>query len=104
MGNYHNLDNEEIVFLYLQNKRYLEAYQRLFKEQGFYVNHVIPGAGPASSFEPFRPTELATLKKSKHYHFCKAIDEKLSPIVELIRESFPGMYSEIEIVISKPDF
>lgn len=90
--------------MYLQNKRYLDAYNRLLKEGGFYSTVGMSARRPESIFDEFSKEELNNIENSEHYKYCKQIHDKLSPVVELIGDSFPTLISEIETLLKKPDF
>jgi hypothetical protein len=34
--------------------------------------------------------------EDSHYKYCLSVDKKLSPIVELIRETLPELYTKVE--------
>jgi len=96
MGGYHNLDNEEVVFIFLSNQRFIEQYNSIFEQGGLETIADITPDSYIVTFRPFDEEHLMKMLDDKHYKYCVSIHEKLKPIVELIREELPDLYSKVE--------
>ena len=87
---YHNLSNQEIVFLYLVSKGITDQYEEAVKEKTLEQN--IPTEMGVIVLEHEIPKELADeLLKGTHYTNFKSIEGKLKSIYELIRDTEPDM-------------
>ena len=95
MGAYHNLDNEEVVFIFLTNKRFLDQYNTIFEHGGLETVADITPDAYIVTFRPFDEEQLMGMLDDKHYKYCMSIHEKLKPIVELIREELPDLYNKV---------
>lgn len=97
MGNFHNLDNEEILFIYLQNKKFLDKYNSILNQKGYTesVDLIESHDIYVDSFYSLSEEELLEIEQSPHYLYCKKVDECLAPLVELITGSFPELYTKV---------
>ncbi|NBP16058.1 hypothetical protein EBU95_16980 [bacterium] len=95
MGSYHNLDNEEVVFIYLSNRRFIDQYNAIFEQGGLETVADITPDSYIVTFRPFDEEQLLQMMDDTHYKYCLGIDEKLKPIVELIREELPDLYKKV---------
>jgi hypothetical protein len=91
---YHNLSNQEIVFLYLVAKGITEQYEEAFKDKTLEQN--IPTESGIITVEHEIPNELVEeLLKGMHYTNFKSIEGKLKSFYELIEETEPDMVNEL---------
>lgn len=96
MSKYHNLDNEEVVFLYLSNKKFVEQYDIIFEQGGVESIMDLSEMAYVVGFKQMSEQDLLDLMDDPHYKYCISVDKKLSPIVELIRETLPELYKKVE--------
>jgi len=96
MSKYHNLDNEEVVFLYLSNKKFVEQYDIIFEQGGIESIMDLSDSAYVVGFKQMSEQDLLDLMDDSHYKYCINVDKKLSPIVELIRETLPELYDKVE--------
>jgi len=97
---FHNLTNEEIVFLYLVSKSITEQYESVYDNQ--VIEQTIPTDFGVMKLGTSVPKELLEeMLKSKHYRFMKSINEKLQPIYEIIKDVESDLVSEIEALFFK---
>jgi hypothetical protein len=85
--------NEELIFIYLRQKRFLEIHEDVLQDA---KNDAIRGLLEIDM------TKYNQLKNSPHILMLKDINNKLEPIIELIRESMPDEYSEVEALVDNP--
>lgn len=97
---FHNLTNEEIVFLFFVSKSIKEQYENVYNNE--VIEQTIPTDFGVMKLGTAVPKELLEeMLKSKHYRFMKSINDKLLPIYEIIKDVDPDLVSEIEILFSK---
>ncbi len=92
---YHNLSNQEIVFLYFVSKSIKEQYEEAFDQQT--IEQQIPTEFGMMRVETIIPEELQDeMLKSMHYLYMKSVYEKLLPIYEVIKDVETESTQEIE--------
>ena len=96
MSKYHNLDNEEVVFLYLSNRKFVDQYDIIFEQGGIESVMDLSDSAYVVGFKEMSEQDLLDLMDDPHYKYCLGVDKKLSPIVELIRETLPDLYIKVE--------
>lgn len=101
MSNYHNLSNEEIIFIYLSNEKFLDQYRFIFKDGGLETITDLPENTYIVNFKQFSEEELLELQQDEHYKYCLKVEEKLAPIVEIIEDSFPDLYDKVVACFKK---
>jgi hypothetical protein len=97
---FHNLSNEEIVFLFFVSKSIVDQYETVYNDQ--VIEQTIPTDFGVMKLGTAIPKELVEeMLKSKHYLFMKSINEKLLPIYEIIKDVEPDLVQEVEILFEK---
>ena len=97
---FHNLTNEEIVFLFFVSKSIVDQYETVYNEQ--VIEQTIPTDFGVMKLGTAIPKELVEeMLKSKHYLFMKSVNKKLSPIYDIIKDVEPDLVQEIEILFEK---
>ena len=96
MSNYHNLDNEEVIFIYLTNKKFVDQYDAIFEQGGIESMVDLSEHAYVVGFKQMSEQDLIDLVEDDHYKYCLSVDSKLGPIVEIIRETFPDLYKQVE--------
>lgn len=103
MSGFHNLNNEEVIFIYFLNKSFLAKYEDIFNIGGVEDIISINDNTIINTFKPLDESDMMELVESSHYKYCKSVDEKLTPIVELIRESIPELYDKVKESFKNPN-
>ena len=97
---YHNLTNEEIVFIYLFSKSIKEQYEIVFENKSISQN--IPTELGTMKVETLIPGEvLSEMLEAKHYLLMKSIYDKLKPLYEIIEDVEPEIVNEIKPIFEK---
>lgn len=96
MSGYHNLDNEEVMFVYLTNKKFLSGYQNIFEKGGVESVLDLSETAYVVGFKAFSEDDISDLRNDNHYLYCVSVHEKLKPIVELIRGELPELYDKVK--------
>lgn len=92
---FYGLDNEEIIFVYLSNRKFLEQYEAVFKSNGLESSIELPENTYVVKYDNLTEEDLLGLANDPHYLYCIKVNEKLEPVVDLIRESFPEIYDKV---------
>lgn len=86
MENTHDLTNEELMYIYYQNKTLNDRFEKAFKDQGLQSMMPTP-FGVMMNFRPLSPEDITSLKKEPDYIISKNVVEKLHVIAEFIEAS-----------------
>jgi hypothetical protein len=95
MSNFHNLDNEEVIFIYMTNRKFIEQYEGIFSNRGVESAVDLSDNAYVVSFKEMTEQDLLDLLDDPHYKYCLSVEEKLAPIVELIQEELPELYNKV---------
>jgi hypothetical protein len=95
MGQFHNLDNEDVIFVYLSNERFLEEYELLFEAKSVDKISSVNNDTVMFSSITFSDEEIEEIKNRDHYKYCMSVRNKLGPIVEIIKETLPDIYDKV---------
>ena len=101
MSGYHNLDNEEVIFIYLTNKKFLSQYNSIFEQGGVESVMDLSESAYVVGFKEMSEQDLMDLMDDDHFKYCQAVDMKLGPIIELIREELPKLYDKVNLSFGK---
>lgn len=97
---YHNLTNEEIIFLYNVSYSVISQYDETFENES--ITQDLPTNIGSVEVTIGLPEELLDeIKKSKHYLIMKDVCQKLKPIYELIKEVEPDLVKSIDDLFIK---
>ena len=64
MSNFHNLDNEEVVFVYMTNKKFIEQYEGIFSNRGVESAVDLSDNAYVVSFKEFTEQDLLDMLES----------------------------------------
>lgn len=95
MNGYHGLDNAEVIFVYLSNKKFLDGYAAIFEKGGVESVVDLSESAYVVGFKEMTDKDLMELLEDAHYLYCQSVNAKLEPIVELIREELPELYDKV---------
>ena len=90
------LSNEEVLFIYFSNKKWIDRYEDIFEEEGIYSELNLLDGGKITIFDKLSEEEIETLKESIHYDYATKINALFEPIATLIEESNPEVFKKIE--------
>lgn len=97
---YHNLTNEEIIFLYNVSSSVIEQYEETFDVKS--ITQTLPTDNGSIEVIVGLPSDiLEEIKESKHYLIMKQVSMKLKPLYELIKEVEPDLVRNIDELFSK---
>lgn len=97
---YHNLTNEEIVFLYYVASSVVEQYEETFTDES--ITQTLPTEIGSVEVTIDLPKDfIEEIRESKHYTIMKQVYIKLKPIYELIKEVEPEIVEAIDNLFTK---
>lgn len=102
MGTFHNLDNEEVIFIYLSNQKFLEKYNEVFEIGGIESYTDLSESTVISTFKQLTEEDIMELLEDPHYKYCLSVEKKLKPIVDIIQDAFPDLYDKVVECFTKP--
>lgn len=94
--NLNELDNEEVLFMYFSNRKWLEEYEDIFKHKNVVDAIDILDFGNVSVTRYLSDEEIDKMKETKHYAYVVMIDEKLAPIAEMIEDIDSNLFNKIK--------
>lgn len=95
MTGYHNLSNEEIVFLYNVANAVVSQYEEAYAESSL-TQSISTDIGLMEVKTELPKELLDEMLKSKHYTLMKQVVEKLNPIYSLIKDAEPELIIDID--------
>lgn len=97
---YHNLTNEEIIFLFTVARNIKLQYEEAYAQQ--IIQQDVPTQFGVMKVETIIPEQVRDeMLKSKHYMFMSSIYDKLLPIYDIIKDVEPDTVSGIEGIFDK---
>ena len=95
MKKFHGLDNRQIVFCYLNNLNQLEELEQLIADAE--ISSTIPFMATNVTLSMILTEDnLEKLKSHDMYILLNQVNDILYPVVELIRDSDPELYNDVE--------
>lgn len=100
MSNTYGLDNKEIVYLYLQNKKLADFVNDLVQE-GYEKGRLSFDLGDMVLSSDITSSELMEIMDIKKVKIAMSINDKLEPIVEMIKNTIPEVYEEAVAIMEE---
>src|ERR1035437_7008367 len=98
---YSNLNNEQIMFLYLLNKGYYDHYVGIIERGGLLRSVSNPFGKSVEVFDRLPPDKLEEMKKDPMYTAVRQVNEKLEPLVDIIKSSMEDEYEQIRVMVNE---
>ena len=95
---FQELNNEEIVLIYLRQRKFLEVHEDLIQQ----AEHLLTYTGMLDETQELLVRNLDKMKSARHVQMLTAINQKLEPIVDLIYEADPDLYDKIDNIVETP--
>lgn len=102
-SNFGGLKNSELVFISFIMKDVFETYSEIIKERGVKNRLSLPDGSFLESFKSLDDADVEEIVSSKKYNHVTTIHNKLIQVSDLIQESFPEIYEEVQEMFSKED-
>lgn len=95
------LSNEEVLFIYFSNRKWLNTYEDIFQYKNVEETLEILDFGKVTVTKYMTDEEIEKLKESEHYHYATNIQEKLGPVVDMIEDIDSNLYEKVKQCFSK---
>jgi hypothetical protein len=95
---FQELNNEEILLIYLRQKKFMEVHEDLISQ----ALHLSTYTGMLDETQELLVNNLEKMQTADHVVMLKKINKKLEPIVDLIYEADPSMYEKINSIVDTP--
>ena len=97
---YHNLTNEEIVFMFTVARSIKRQYEEAYAQQ--IIQQDVPTQFGVMKVETIIPELVREeMLKSKHYKYMSSIYDKLLPIYDIIKDVEPETVEQVEGIFDK---
>lgn len=93
---FHGLSNEQIVFMYLENKTQLNYFEDIIDNEGIVTEIELPLFGTSTHVHKISNELLDSIDTSELVTYLRDIDRILEPVVSLIKEVDPKMFEKVE--------
>lgn len=101
--NINELSNEEVLFLYFSNRKWVDTYDDIFEHKSIEDRLEILDFGQVTVTRFLREEDLDNMVKADHYKYCTVINDKLEPIVDIIQEADSVLYASIKDCFEKAE-
>jgi len=89
------LTNEEVLFMYFSNRKWLDVYEDIFKYKEINDRLDILDVGFVTVTEKLQDSDIERIKKSHHYKLASSVEIKLYPLVDMIQEADADLYNSV---------
>ena len=94
--NLNELDNEEVLFMYFNNRKWLDDYEDIFEHKSIIDTIDILDFGNVSVTRYLSDEDVDKIKETKHYAYALMIDQKLAPIAEMIEDIDSNLFNKMK--------
>jgi hypothetical protein len=101
--NINELSNEEVLFLYFSNRKWVETYEDIFEHKNIEDRLEILDFGHVTVTRYLHDEDIEEMLKRDHYKYCTDINKKLSPIADIIEEADSALYNNIKDCFNKAE-
>jgi hypothetical protein len=91
--NINELSNAEVLFLYFSNQNYIDGINDILEYGSTYQELDLAGISRITIEKPLSPEELEDLRNSVFYLNALSVNDKLEPIVQMIKEADSALYN-----------
>lgn len=91
--NINELSNAEVLFLYFSNQNYIDGINDILEHGSTYQELDLAGISRIIIEKPLLPEELEELRHSVFYLNALSVNDKLEPIVQMIKEADSALYN-----------
>jgi len=98
-----DLSNEEVLFMYFSNRKWLDTYEDIFKHGSIEDVMNILDFGEIRVSQSVTDEDIDRIKNSYHYKLALAVEFKLYPLVDMIRDADGNLYQSIVDCFNKAE-
>jgi len=89
------LTNEEVLFMYFSNRKWLDVYEDIFKYKEINDRIDILDVGYVTVTEKLKDSDIERMQESHHYKLASSVEIKLYPLVDMIQEADADLYNSV---------
>jgi hypothetical protein len=97
------LSNEEVIFLYLSNRKWMDTYEDMFQHKSIVDTMEILDFGKISVTKYIDDESIEEMHKSLHYKYSFDINEKLEPVASMIEDIDSDLYNKVKACFEKTE-
>ena len=101
--NINELNNEEVLFLYFSNRKWIDTYEDIFEHKNIEDVLDILDFGQVRVTRYLHDEDIEDMLKRDHYKYCTAINQKLAPIADIIEEADSVLYNHVKDCFEKAE-
>lgn len=101
--NINELSNEEVLFLYFSNRKWVDTYEDIFEHKNIEDRLEILDFGQVTVTRYLHDEDIEDMLKRDHYKYCMDINKKLAPIADIIEEADSVLYNNIKDCFNKAE-
>lgn len=89
------LTNEEVLFMYFSNRKWLDVYEDIFKYKELNDRLDILDVGFVTVTQKLEDSDIERISESRHYKLASNVEIKLYPLVDMIQEADADLYNSV---------
>lgn len=89
------LSNEEVLFMYFSNRKWLDVYEDIFKYRELNDRLDILDVGFVTVTQKLEDSDIERISESRHYKLASNVEIKLYPLVDMIQEADANLYNSV---------
>jgi hypothetical protein len=89
------LTNEEVLFMYFSNRKWLDVYEDIFKYRELNDRLDILDVGFVTVTQKLEDSDIERISESRHYKLASNVEIKLYPLVDMIQEADADLYNSV---------
>lgn len=89
------LTNEEVLFMYFSNRKWLDVYDDMFQYRELVDRLDILDFGFVTVTQKLEDSDIERIKESQHYKLASSVEIKLYPLVDMIQEADADLYNSV---------
>jgi hypothetical protein len=101
--NINELNNEEVLFLYFSNRKWVETYEDIFEHKNIEDVLDILDFGQVRVTRYLQDEDIDEMVTRDHYKYCMSINQKLGPIADIIEEADSVLYNQVKDCFEKAE-
>ena len=90
-----DLNNEEVLFMYFSNRKWVDTYEDIFEYKSIEDVMSILDFGQIRVTQNLSDEDIERIKETRHYKMALAVEIKLYPLVDMIKDADPDLYESV---------
>lgn len=98
-----DLSNEEVLFMYFSNRKWLDTYEDIFKYKELHDRLDILDVGFVTVTQKLNDDDIERMRETHHYKLALAVETKLYPLVDMIQDADADLYQSVVECFNKAE-